>query len=205
MKKAEMNINGKKIIFYHNTDEDIAGLFQEALCKEDETYKIIDDNKIIQIGFTYFKIKKINDEYRIFAVDYTKNPFADFTDDLTLALNIMKNQLCITKKTGMISAKTISFQDTILAKKTALKSENVYFEKQDEKTNNDSGWYLGSLDDSDQSNDPEDYTMIIAYELLNICPAGISVLNLPVGSMAVIKNNEITGICDSENNEVYNI
>jgi hypothetical protein len=205
MNKTEININGKKVFFYHNTTEDIVNLFEETLATQDDKYNIIDDNKIIQIGFNFYKIKEINNEFQIFAVNYKGNPFKDFTEDLTLSLDIMKNQLLITKKTGLISDEAISFQDTIFVKKTALKSNNLYFEKQVKKQDNDSGWYMGNLDDKDKSNNPEDYTTIKMYELLKICPMGIAILNLPVGAMAIIKNNEIIGICDSNNKEVYAI
>ena len=205
MKKDEMNLNGKKVFFYHDTTEDIVKLFEKTLSEQEENYNIIGDNKIIQIGFNFYKIKKVKDEFQIFAVDYNKNPFKDFTDNLTLSLDIMKNQLLITKKTGLISDEAISFQDTIFVKKTALKSNNIYFEKQVKKNDNDSGWYMGSLDDKDKSNNPDDYITIKLYELLNICTAGISILNLPVGALVIIKNNEIVGICDSNNKEVYAI
>ena len=205
MKKDEMNLNGKKVFFYHNTSDDIVNLFEETLKKEEENYNIINDDKIIQIGFNFYKIKNVNNQFQILAVNYKENPFKDFTEDLTLSLDIMKNQLLITKKTGLISDEAISFQDTILVKKTALSSNNLYFEKQVKKQDNDSGWYMGNLDDKDKSNNPEDYTTIKLYELLKICPMGISILNLPVGAMAIIKNNEIIGICDSNNKEVYAI
>ena len=205
MKKVEMNLNGKKVFFYHNTTDDIVNLFVETMKKEEENYNIINDDKIIQIGFNFYKIKNVNNEFQIVTVNYKENPFKDFTEDLTLSLDIMKNQLLITKKTGLISDEAISFQDTILVKKTALTSNNLYFEKQVKKQDNDSGWYMGNLDDKDKSNNPEDYTTIKLYELLKICPMGISILNLPVGAMAIIKNNEIVGICDSNNKEVYAI
>lgn len=205
MKKVEMNLNGKKVFFYHNTTDDIVNLFEETMKKEEENYNIINDDKIIQIGFNFYKIKNVNNEFQIVTVNYKENPFKDFTEDLTLSLDIMKNQLLITKKTGLISDEAISFQYTILVKKTALTSNNLYFEKQVKKQDNDSGWYMGNLDDKDKSNNPEDYTTIKLYELLKICPMGISILNLPVGAMAIIKNNEIVGICDSNNKEVYAI
>ena len=205
MKKVEMNLNGKKVFFYHNTTDDIVNLFEETMKKEEENYNIINDDKIIQIGFNFYKIKNVNNEFQIVTVNYKENPFKDFTEDLTLSLDIMKNQLLITKKTGLISEEAISFQDTILVKKTALTSNNLYFEKQVKKQDNDSGWYMGNLDDKDKSNNPEDYTTIKLYELLKICPMEISILNLPVGAMAIIKNNEIVGICDSNNKEVYAI
>ena len=203
MNKVEMNLNGKKVFFYHNTTDDIVNLFEETMKKEEENYNIINDDKIIQIGFNFYKIKNVNNEFQIVTVNYKENPFKDFTEDLTLSLDIMKNQLLITKKTGLISDEAISFQDTILVKKTALTSNNLYFEKQVKKQDNDSGWYMGNLDDKDKSNNPEDYTTIKLYELLKICPMAISILNLPVGAMAIIKDNEIVGICDSNNKEVY--
>ena len=89
MKKVEMNLNGKKVFFYHNTTDDIVNLFEETLEKEEDNYNIIDDDKIIQIGFNFYKIKNVNNEFQIFAVNYNENPFKDFTDDLTLSLDIM--------------------------------------------------------------------------------------------------------------------
>jgi len=205
MKVCETIINDKKINFTHNNEDDIVNLFVETLEKQDKAYKIIEDGKTLQIGFNYYRIKKSdNNEYKIYSVDYHKNPLKDITEDLSLPLSIMKDQLLITKKTGLISDEVITFQDTLLVKKTSLTSPNVYFEKQQPKEGNDSGWYMGNLDDTEKSNNPEDYEMMILYKLLTVCPKALSILNLPVGSLAIIKNNEIVGISDSNNNEVYN-
>lgn len=203
MNKYEMNLNDKKVFFYHNNEEDIINIFEQILIQEENKYKIIEDNKILQLGFNYYKIEKVKDEFQIYAINYNKNPFKDFTEDLTQALDIMRNQLLITKKTGLISDEIISFQDTMLVKKSALTSKELYFEKQQLKQENDSGWYMGSLKDTEKSDNPDDYTVIKLYELLNICPQALAILNLPVGTLAIIKNNEIVGISDSNNNEVY--
>lgn len=203
MNKYEMNLNDKKVFFYHNNEEDIINIFEQILIQEENKYKIIEDNKILQLGFNYYKIEKVKDEFQIYAIDYNKNPFKDFTEDLTQALDIMRNQLLITKKTGLISNEIISFQDTILVRKSALTSKELYFEKQQLKQENDSGWYMGNLKDTEKSDNPDDYTVIKLYELLNICPQALAILNLPVGTLAIIKNNEIVGISDSNNNEVY--
>lgn len=62
---------------------------------------------------------------------------------------------------------------------------------------------MGNLDDSSKSNEASDYEVILLYQLLSICPKAISVMNLPVGTICIIKDNGIVGICDSENREVY--
>lgn len=202
-KKCFLNINNKKVFFSHKTDNDIIKLFSEALENAEKKHKIIGDNKSIQIGWNYYIFKKVKDFYQIFVVDYTKNPFKNLTEDLTLSLKIMKEQLLITKKTGLVSDEIITFQDTLLVKKSALNCINVYFEKKYKKENNDSGWYMGNLDDTKPSNNINDYETIPLYKLLSICPKAISIMNLPVGTIAIIKDNEIIGICDSNNNEVY--
>lgn len=203
-KKCVINIHDKNIFFFHNNDEDIVQLFIEVLKQEEEKYQIIEDNKSIQIGFNYYLLKKIENTYQIYSVNYHKNPFQDFTEDLTLSLDIMKEQLMITQRTGLISHDVITFQDTLLVRKSALTSDRLYFEKQQEKEDHDSGWYMGSLDDQDQSHDPHDYTSIFLYQLLILCPKALSILNLPVGTIAIIENNEIKGICDEDDVEVYN-
>ena len=115
----------------------------------------------------------------------------------------MKEQLLITKKIRIISDELITFKDTLLVKKSALGSNNLYFEKQSKKEKNDSGWYMGNLDDMEKSDNPSDYEMLPLYKLLSFCPKAISILNLPLGTIAIIKNNEIVGICDSNNEEIY--
>lgn len=203
LKKCTANINDKDIIFYHSNPNDIVGLFIELLTKEDSQFHIIEDNKIIQIGWNFFVIKKAENKYQIFAVDYTNNPFKDVTDDLTLSLNILKEQLLMVKKTGMVSDDTTSFQDTVLVRKTALNSKNLYFLRQDNKNGKYSGWYMGDLNDSESSDNTNDYQNIYEYELLSLCPKAISIMNLPIGTLAVIADNEIVSIVDADNNELY--
>ena len=51
----------------------------------------------------YYVFKKIDDYFQIYVADYERNPFKDFAEDLTLSLNIMKEQLLMTKKIGIMS------------------------------------------------------------------------------------------------------
>lgn len=203
LKKCTANVNDKDVIFYHCNDNDIVSLFIELLTKRDSQFHIIEDNKIIQIGWNFFIIKKTENNYQIFAADYTNNPFKDVTDDLTLSLNILKEQLLVVKKTCAVSDDTTSFQDTVLVRKTALNSKNLYFLRQDDKNGKISGWYMGDLNDSENSDDPNDYQTVYEYELLSLCPKAVSIMNLPVGTLAVIADNEIVSIVDSDNNEMY--
>lgn len=203
IKKCVFHINDKEVFFFHNNDEDIVQLFIEALKQEESQYHMIEHNRSLQMGFHYYVFKKVNQSFQIFGVDYKKNPFQDFTEDLSLSLSIMKDQLIITKRTGLMSQDIITFQDSLLVRKSVFNSHRFYFEKQQEKEKNDSGWYMGSLDDTTQSSFPDDYTSLLLYQLLSLCPNALSILNLPVGTIVIIEDNEIVRICDANNKEVY--
>ena len=69
MNKHNMNLNGKKVFFYHNNNEDIIKIFEQLLMQEENKYNIIEDNKIIQLGFNYYKIKKVDNKFQIYAID----------------------------------------------------------------------------------------------------------------------------------------
>lgn len=98
----------KKVFFTEIKQDDvIVNLFLQSLKSLEKS--IICDNKSFQIGWNYFVFKSKEEFYQIYTVDYTKNPFKDLTDDLSLALSIMRDQLLLTKKTGLISNEVITF------------------------------------------------------------------------------------------------
>ena len=201
--KIVMNLDGKKVFFYCDNDKNIINTFCFTIKGQETENHIVEDGKSIFIGWGYYVFKEIDDEYQILAADYTKDPSRDLTEDLTLSLNILKDHLEISRRTGLSSDELITFQDTFVAKKIALSSDAVYLEKQQAVENGDSGWYMGDANDVEQSDDPDDYITLPLYKLLSYCPKAVSVLSLPVGTIAIIKDGEITNICDEDNNEVY--
>lgn len=203
MKKCGFTINGKEVMFQHNTDDRIARMLAQTIAAQEDMNQVIGDEKSIQIGWGYYVFKLEGKVFVVYAADYENDPLHELTDDLTLSLNIMRDQMEICRRTGLMSNELITFQDTFMAKKSALDSDNLYFEKQSELNDGDSGWYMGDPTDEELSEDPEDYESLPLYALLKICPKALSVLNLPVGAIALIQGGEIVGICDENDNEVY--
>ncbi|OSX90246.1 hypothetical protein BTJ45_03587 [Bacillus mycoides] len=62
----------------------VEGLFD--LLNEVETDQLIDGFSI-QVGWSIYFLDKREDGYHIIVHDYTKNPFEDMTDDLTISLS----------------------------------------------------------------------------------------------------------------------
>lgn len=198
----EYTLNGKKICFV--CDERLqqeADFFAEILEQEDKTQGVLEDGKTICIGWSYYKVLQVEEKFHIQTVDLAGNPFQEVEEDLSLSLEIFGAQLKIIKETGM-TPDHVTFQDVILIRKSAVHASGIYLQRSEPVSEEDSGWYMGALEDT-ESNDPEDYTRIYTYQLLSICKQALSVLSLPVGVIAVFQNGELVEIVDGDDKLLY--
>lgn len=192
------NIQDKEVFFY--CDEILsqeADFLAELLEQEQKKYHILGDGKILCFGWNYYKVVCVEDKYQILAVDLKGNPFSETVEDLTLNLEIFGSQLKVIKKTGVIPVH-VTFQDTMIVRKTALHASEFYLQRLEPVSQDDSGWYMGALDDTD-SDEPTDYVRIYTYQLLSICKEALSVLQLPVDTIAVFENGTLMEIVDGDN------
>lgn len=176
--------------------------FIVLLEKEDSEYGIIKDDYTIQVGWSFYFIKKQKDTYIITTSDYNKNPFIDRTDDLTIALNVqsMQNKLLNDVKQEGCS---VTFQDTMVVLKDALNSKEVYMHRNREPEENNSGWYLGLINDPKDKHPVSDYKSIYTFELLKYNPALLKLLSINVGDLAIIQDNDIVEIVDKNDQKIY--
>ena len=162
----------------------------------------IKDGYKIQVGFSLFILRKNADNsYTILVPDYTKNPFEDTTEDLTLALGIQFEQLDILNS-YKISATDVRFDDKIVVAKNALNSEHLTMQRFADLDG--SGWciYAVATDENGTlvSTKAEGYESCYAFQLLRLRYSLVKLLPLPYNYMAIIKGDEILDILN-ENNE----
>ncbi|MBQ3940321.1 MAG: hypothetical protein II723_04335 [Oscillospiraceae bacterium] len=203
MKDYQFAASGKTVHFSADASKDTAELFRQLMTDQERRYRIITDGKRIQILSLFFIVRAEGRDFRIFAPDYAGNPAEDMISDLTLSLQLLGKQLFIMQKTGLSPQDSVSVLDTVLVRRSALQSPDVYLMKQEKKEKADSGLYLGSVSDRTKTGNPEDYTVMQIYQLLHTHPTALAAVCLPVGSIAVIRNNEIAGICDPSGKEVF--
>lgn len=172
--------------------------------QEHKKSNIIKDGFKIQAGCTMYLFKEIDDEIKVLAPDYSKDPMKDTTDNLSLSLILQLQQNSILKKIG-IDGELIAFDDRIVILKEAKNSDNIYLERAKEYEKGNSGWYIGVIE-NDKAKAPDDagqYESIYAYEVLRFRPDLIQLLALPKGYLVVIIDNEIKEISDGDNNVAY--
>ncbi|URZ02156.1 immunity protein Imm33 domain-containing protein [Clostridium felsineum] len=162
-----------------------------------ESSKLKDKFKV-QIGWNIFIIIEDSYGFNIVSPDYSKNPFSESTNDLTIPLWIQLEQGALLNRLRL-EVEQISFQDKIVCAKEVLSIDSIYMERTSEHEKGDSGWYIGAVNESITDDELEAY---YAYQLLKIRPSIIKTLALPSGYMAVFEKDELKVVLNENDIDV---
>ena len=122
-------LNGKAIFFLcSDTMKDTAEFFSTVLQHEDMAHNVIQDKRMLQIGWGFYKVRQTGNEYQILACDVANDPFQSATEDLSLNLEIFSKQRRILSITKAAPLET-SFQDTLIVHRAAVKAPRVYLQR----------------------------------------------------------------------------
>ncbi|UNL83208.1 immunity protein Imm33 domain-containing protein [Priestia koreensis] len=153
----------------------------------------------IQVGWTvYYLHEREPGIFILTAPDYTKNPFEDITEDLTLSLWVQLEQTHFLKGIN-VDGLSIKFSDKIILSKGVLDLEKIYLQRIGDVEKGDSGWYIGSVEDTDATS----LYALHAYELLKIRPAILQVLALPNEFIVVFEGSEIKAVLNENDIDVF--
>lgn len=126
--KYTYDINGRIVTLSCGEEwKHTADFFAAVLKGEEDAGSVLQDGSIIQIGWSFYKLVKGEDAFRVVTFDYRGDPFADTQEDLSLSLRIFHEQTEILNRAG-VKAETVSFQDTMLIKRTAMTASKVYLQ-----------------------------------------------------------------------------
>ncbi|MEE0264398.1 MAG: hypothetical protein UD936_02130 [Acutalibacteraceae bacterium] len=203
MKTYTNKING---IVYRITVEEV--LYSQAQVLFNAINRIpcdeIKDGYKIQIGFSlYILVKNSDDDYTVVVGDYTKNPFKDTTEDLTLAFGIQFQQFDILR-TYKIAGEAVRFDDKIVVAKGALDKEAISLQRFADL--GESGWCVEGIGVDENGNfvseETREYESYYAFELLNIRPCLVEILLLPYNYMVIVNGDDVVEILNEQNQSV---
>ena len=182
--KYTYDINGRIVTLSCGEEwKHTADFFAAVLKGEEDAGSVLQDGSIIQIGWSFYKLVKGEDAFRVVTFDYRGDPFADTQEDLSLSLRIFHEQTEILNRAG-VKAETVSFQDTMLIKRTAMTASKVYLQRLEPAVEGDSGWYMG---------------VIHTYRLLSFCEAALALMPLPLGTIALFEDGKLLEVVDENN------
>ena len=166
-----------------------ADLLSNIIKDQEPQFNILQDGKLLQVGWNYFRVSKKEGQYQLLAPDYTHNPFEDTTVDLSQALTYFKEQSKAISHAGIQPLET-TFQDTLIVETGALSADRIYMIRDTAPENGDSGWTCTSVFFSGPSS-LEDYAKAYTYQLRRFCEQAISILHFPVGTIAVFEKGRL--------------
>ncbi|RAN87251.1 hypothetical protein B5P41_24515 [Bacillus sp. SRB_28] len=197
MKTIIKNIGGKNIIakVEEPLSYEVEKLFNLLTTVED---KLVDGFSI-QVGWSIFRLFKCEVGYNIISPDYTKNPFKDTTEDLTIALWVQLEQVHCLRQLN-IEGEMIKFNDKIVIAKNVLQLDEIYLQRSSDCDEGDSGWYIGPINEAEETGELEG---IYAYELLKGRPAIIQTLALPYEYLVVFEKDKIKAILNDKDVDIW--
>lgn len=159
----------------------------------------------LEIGFTVFIFLTERDGYKIVVPDYLNSPFLNTTDDLTIALWILSEQIEFLKKYN-ISGVPVRFDDEIVIAGNALENSLISLQRYTDLGGNVSGWCIESIgkreDGSFYTIETQEYIKIYAYQLLQSRPELIKILVLPYKYFVVINDETVIEILNEKDESV---
>lgn len=198
MKKFEKIIMDKTIIMNaeKELEPQIENLF--TILRKINSDKLIDGFSL-QVGWSIYNLhEKEKGKFIVTTPDYSKNPFEDTTEDLTLALWVQLEQGHFLRKLN-IEGLSIKFSDKIILSKGVLELDKIYLQRTGDVEQGDSGWYIGPVDD----NDTTEFYGLYAFQLLKLKPEIIQVLALPNDYMVVFEGKEIKAVLNENDENVF--
>lgn len=197
MKTFEKSIMGKTIIVTAEKELEPQVEILFAILEQ------VDHNKLIhgfslQVGWSiYYLHERETGNFILTTADYSKNPFEDITEDLTLALWVQLEQGHFLRKMN-VEGLSIKYSDKIILSKGVLEIEKIYLQRNGDVEKGDSGWYIGPVED----NNTVELYALYAYQLLKIRPEIIQVLALPNDYMVVFEGNEIKAVLNENDVDI---
>lgn len=198
MKKFEKNITGKTIIMTaeKELEPQIETLF--IALEQEDCNKLIHGFSL-QVGWSvYYLHEREPGNFILTTPDYTRNPFEDITEDLTLALWVQLEQSHFLRKIN-VEGLSIKFSDKIILSKGVLELEKIYLQRNGGVEKGDSGWYIGPVEDNNTS----ELYALYAYQLLKVRPEIIQVLALPNDFMVVFEGDKIKAVLNENDVDVF--
>jgi hypothetical protein len=142
MEKFEKSIMDNTIIVTaeKELEPQIENLF--TILEQVDCDKLIDGFSF-QVGWSvYYLHEKETGNFTLTTSDYSRNPFEDITEDLTLALWVQLEQSHFLRKLN-VDGLSIKFSDKIIITKGVLELEEIYLQRTGDVEKGDSGWYIG--------------------------------------------------------------
>lgn len=143
----------------------------------------------VEFGWLIFKIRALGPPLLLESLDF--RAVASFTTDLSEAERIHQLQIAVLKA-NFTGGEPCTLRDSAVVSRSYTPGHPDAFLKRDTIVRGqDSGWYLGVLDDKLDFDDPSSFFKQSLYEITIMDSRAAAFWLLPVGSIVALQNAEV--------------
>jgi hypothetical protein len=185
--------------------EDLREQAQELLKKLAELNQKVPklkDGTTIEFGWSLLTLSDSNGELVVCEPDFARDPFHNYVPYVDHTLRVLTEQVTLLNFLGLEAANS-SFRDRILISRGCLQQERIYLKRSLAEALNDSGWYIGEVEDSKPEVTTDDLDIIYVYQLLILRPSLMKVLSLPPENLVVFSGDKIEAIFNESGKNIW--
>ncbi len=200
----EAEINNKTVKLYSRFPlKNAATALLRTLNEVSTKTNIFSPTFALNYGWARYFLSKRSEKnksyYIVQTADYRNDPVNLRLDDCSDALIVQNMQVDTNMKAKITKPEPTLFSDTILVLKEAINASDVYLNRSEPTENGDSGWYFGLLNDEREGkHEPDELVTVPTSELMKFRSEALRVMQMPVGTLAVFHENEMTALVDKD-------
>lgn len=156
----------------------------------------------IDFGWSKLMLKGDERELVIHEPDFYHNPLSDFLPRVDNTLDVLTQQVSLLNQLR-IRGTTAYYSHQLILSKGCLGKEKIYLERSEGTQKDDTGWFIGDVDNKTDSDSPENFEILRVFELLQKRPALMQVLALPPGFLVVFLKDRIVQVFDDAGKNLW--
>lgn len=161
----------------------------------------IHDGTRIQYTWSVFTLRKEGKTLRVCEPAFSKDPTQELCPTVDVTLSVLAGQLRVLRRVHA-SGEDVLWQQKVMTLRGVLDTGAIYLKRLEPESAEDSGWYIGDLEDIRDA-DRENTEAIQVYELLRLRPTLLDVLTLPPGFIVTMSGKTILQIFDQEGHDCW--
>ena len=200
MRLERVVANKRLVVYCKEIQRDQAQSLLEALSGIHTQGLSLEDGTHIQFGWSLLALRAHGNELVVWEPDYLGDPFADHLQQADVTLQVVSEQAAVLNTIG-IGGEAASYNTKVVVAKGCLREKALYLERRAPVDKQDSGWFVGRVNQEKELAEEDCETHYI-FELLRHRPALMKVLALPVGYLVIFDGDGIRALFNERGEDV---
>lgn len=200
--KVTREFRGRLLVAYCDSDlAEEANSLLRMIEEADEHVGGLRDNTFIEFGWAPLRLRSENGELVACEPDYVGD-VNQLVPSVSRTLRVVAAQTALLNALG-VDGVAAKYNQGVVLKRGVLDIRRIYAHRRQPVSDRDSGWYIGPADDIGEPPDPSQLDAIYVYRLLNVRPALLGVMAIPLEYIVVFDGDEIEALVDPSNRQVW--